>query len=170
MRLTGIKVFPLMLAWALSVFLLVPASGPALGQAAPVLSRGQTLYLPIYSHIWHGEAGTKDHGEKTLISALVSVRNTDPKKAIRILSAQYYDTDGKKLKEYVPVAKTIGPMATLELFVPRSDDSGGSGANFVISWKAEGSVNAPLVEALHVYMTGARSIAFTTSARAIAVE
>ncbi|MBI3715444.1 MAG: DUF3124 domain-containing protein [Betaproteobacteria bacterium] len=155
---------------AFLVFFLSLACCPAFGQGAPVLSQGQTLYLPIYSHIWHGEAGTKDPAEKTLISALVSIRNTDPKKSIRIISAQYYDTDGKKLKEYVPAAKTIGPMATLELFVPRSDDSGGSGANFVISWKAEATVNAPLIDALHVYMTGARSISFITSARPIAVD
>ena len=80
--------------------LLALSCGLALGQLPPGKSLGQNLYLPVYSHIWHGE--TDKHGQpmKTLVSVSVSVRNTDPLKPIRITSAQYYDTDGKKLREY----------------------------------------------------------------------
>ncbi|MBL0121764.1 MAG: DUF3124 domain-containing protein [Betaproteobacteria bacterium] len=126
--------------------------------------------MPIYSHIWHGEVDGKGQPTKTLVSVSVSIRNTDPSKAIRVSSAQYFDTDGKKLREYVPAPKTIGPMGTLELFIPRSDDTGGSGANFVIAWKSDVAVNAPIVEALHANLPSGRSIAFTTSARQIIVE
>ena len=107
-------------------------SACAFGQGAPVLSSGQLLYLPVYSHVWHGEVDRKSQPTKSLVSVLVSVRNTDTSKSIQLVSAQYYDTDGRRIKEYVDSPKKIGPMGTYELFVPRSDDTGGSGANFVI--------------------------------------
>ena len=101
------------------------------------------------------------------LPAMLDARNTDAARPIRITSAQYFDTDGRKLREYVPTAKTIGPMGTYELFIPRSDDSGGSGANFVIEWKADAPVNPPVVEGLHAHLPSGRSIAFITSARPI---
>jgi hypothetical protein len=153
------------LLWSLTFF-----SSLALGQSPASRTNGQLLYLPIYSHIWHGEVDGKGQPTKTLMSVSVSIRNTDPTKAIRIMSAQYFDTDGKKLREYVSAPKTIAPMGTHELFIPRSDDTGGSGANFVITWKSDASVNAPIVEALHANLPTGRSIAFTTSARQIFVD
>ena len=154
----------------LSLMLLVLSGGLASAQTAPGRSLGQLLYLPIYSHIWHGETDGKGQPTKTLVSVSVSIRNTDPVKSIRVTSAQYYDTDGKKLREYVTAPKTIGPMGTYELFVPRSDDTGGSGANFVIAWKSDTPASPPMVEGLHANLPAGRSIAFTTSARPIPAE
>ena len=126
-------------------------------------SAGQSLYLPIYSHIWHGDVRGDDTPAKTLVSISVSIRNTDQRQSIRILSATYFDTDGKKLRDYLPAPKVIGPMGTYELFVPRSDDTGGSGANFIIRWTSDKPVSHPVVQALHANMPSGRSIAFTTS-------
>ena len=149
----------------LTSLLLALSTGLALGQMPPGRALGQNLYLPIYSHIWHGDMTAKGEREKTLVAVTVSIRNTDPVKSIRVLSAQYYDTDGKKLKEYVTSPKTIGPMGTHELFIPRSDDTGGSGANFVISWKSDTPASLPIVEGVHANLPVGRSIAFTSSAR-----
>jgi hypothetical protein len=139
----------------------------AKAETAPGRSTGQTLYLPIYSHIWHGDMTDDGQRARILVSVSVSIRNTDPVKAIRVLSAQYYDTDGRKLKEYVTSPKIIGPMATYELFVPRSDDSGGSGANFLIVWKSDTPASWPIVEGLHANLPAGRAIVFTSSARAL---
>ena len=150
-----------------SLFLFTLTSGLASGQTMPGRSLGETLYLPIYSHVWHGEMDNKGQPMKTLVSVSVSIRNTDPVKAIRVNSAQYYDTDGKKLREYLASPRTIGPLGTFELFVPRSDDTGGSGANFVIAWKSDSYASPPIVEGFHANLPVGRSIAFTTSARPI---
>ena len=147
------------------VLLCAAAIGSCAFAQTPSVSSGQLLYLPIYSHVWHGEVDANGQPEKSLVSVLVSVRNTDASKSIQVESARYYDTDGKLLREYMKAPRTIAPMGTYELFVPRSDDTGGSGANFVISWKAERSSNPPIVEALHVNLPAGRSIAFITSAR-----
>lgn len=156
--------------FVLPTLLLALSSGLASGQTAPGRSLGQNLYLPIYSHIWHGEMDKTGLPMKALISISVSIRNTDPVKSIRISSAQYYGTDGKKIKEYVTSPKTIGPMGTYELFIPRSDDTGGSGANFVISWKSDTPSSPPIVEGIHANLPAGRSIAFTTSARPLPDE
>lgn len=154
--------------YSLSLFAL--ASGLACAQTPPGRSLGQSLYLPIYSHIWHGELDKKGQPMKALVSVSVSIRNTDPVKSIRIASAQYYDTDGRKLREYLPSPKTVGPMGTYEIFVPRSDDTGGSGANFVISWTSDTPASQPIVEGFHANLPVGRSIAFTTSARPLPAD
>jgi hypothetical protein len=154
--------------WAL--LSLVLFSTPTIGQGSASRSAGQVLYLPIYSHVWHGEVDSKGQPTKTQVSVSVSIRNTDASKPIRITSAQYFDTDGRKLREYLPVARTIAPMGTYELFIPRNDDTGGSGANFVIAWKVDGGANPPIVEALHANLPAGRAIAFVTSARQILVD
>jgi hypothetical protein len=136
----------------------------AAAQLSSGKSMGQMLYLPIYSHIWHGEISKLNMPEKTLVSVSISVRNIDPNKSIRILSAKYFDTQGNQLREYVTAPLNVGPMGTYELFVPRSDDTGGSGANFVIRWQADKPTNPPVVQALHANFPVGRSIAFTTSA------
>jgi len=141
----------------------------ATGQVVVGKSVGQDLYLPIYSHVWHGEM-SKNVPEKTLVSVSVSVRNTDSSKAIRILSAKYFDTQGNGLREYVASPMTIGPMGTYELFVPRSDDTGGSGANFVIRWQSDKPANPPIVQGLHANLTVGRSLTFTTSAVVMPAE
>jgi uncharacterized protein DUF3124 len=158
-----------MSAIKLALSLLVFGSSLAFGQN-PVRTKGQLLYLPIYSHIWHGEITRDGQPVKTLLSVSVSIRNMDPSNAITITSAQYFSTGGTKLKEYVSAPSTIAPMATYELFVPRSDDTGGSGANFVIVWKADRAANAPVVEAIHADLPGSRSIIFTTAARQIVAD
>lgn len=153
-----------------SLLLFALCCGSASAQTPPGRSLGQQLYLPIYSHIWHGDTDKNGQPMKTLVSVSVSIRNTDPVKSIRVDSAQYYDTDGKKLREYVMAPKTIGPMGTYEIFVPRGDDTGGSGANFVISWKADTPASQPIVEGFHANLPVGRSIAFTTSARPIPAD
>ncbi|HEY4374743.1 MAG TPA: DUF3124 domain-containing protein [Burkholderiales bacterium] len=153
-------------AFALTLFAL--AIGPADAQSVPV--RGQTLYLPVYSHIWHGEVDGKGQPAKVLVSVLVSVRNTDPAAAITLTAAQYFDTEGKRIKEYLAAPRVIPPLGTYELYVPTSDDSGGSGANFILRWKAANGASPPIVEALHANLPAGRAIVFLTSARVVASE
>jgi hypothetical protein len=149
----------------LSMSLLVLLGGPILAQDV-TLSSGQALYLPVYSHLYHGDVQPKTgKPSMTLVSTHVSVRNTDPKERIKLTSARYYNTDGTLLREYLPTPQIIPPLGTYELFVPRTDSSGGSGANFLIDWTAEKPVNSPLVEGLHADIREARTLLFMTTGR-----
>jgi hypothetical protein len=128
------------------------------------LVKNQSLYLPIYSHMLYGNLGKKNTASHVLLSALVSIRNTDPKRPLRVLSAKYFDTQGKLIGERVPSPVLLPPLGTLELFVELNDASGGSGANFVIKWEAEQPINPPLVESLHANMDGGKAVIFMTQA------
>ncbi|MBL8428995.1 MAG: DUF3124 domain-containing protein [Dechloromonas sp.] len=137
-------------------------STAALAQDARPLTKGQTLYLPIYSHMAYGNLGKSGKASQVLLSALVSIRNTDGKRPIRVSSARYFDTNGKLLGERVPAPASIAPYGTLELFVELNDASGGSGANFIIKWDADQPVSPPLVESLHANMDGGKAVIFMT--------
>lgn len=132
------------------------------------LSKGQTLYLPIYSHIWHGDLHPiKGEPMKSNMSALVSIRSTSLKTSLRLMSARYYNTDGKLLKEFIPAPRTITPMGTVELFIEKSESEGGSGANFIIQWEAATPTNPPVIEAVHIDNQASRPYSFVTVARVI---
>ena len=136
----------------------------AFAQANRPLVKSQSLYLPIYSHMLYGNLGKKNTASQVLLSALVSIRNTDPKRPLRVLSAKYFDTHGKLLGERVQTPVLLAPLGTLELFVELNDASGGSGANFVIKWEADQLINPPLVESLHANMDGGKAVIFMTQA------
>jgi len=150
----------------LAAFAALSLAATANAQSLPSVM-SQLLYLPIYSHIYHGDLDNQGKPVQTLLSAHVAIRNTNSGKPLTLHYARYYDTDGKLIKDYVPKAVTIPPLGTHELFVPRSDVTGGSGANFLISWSADTTVNPPLVEALHADIQPARTLTFITSARPI---
>ncbi|MBK6909100.1 MAG: DUF3124 domain-containing protein [Rhodocyclaceae bacterium] len=139
----------------------------ALAADEPTLLAGQTLYLPVYSHVYHGNPGKDGIPQQTLVSTHVSVRNTDPKTPIRLVSARYYDTQGKLVRSYLNTPVTIPALGTYELFVPRTDTAGGSGANFLIEWTAETAANPPIIEALHADIREARTLMFVTTGQPI---
>ena len=152
---------------ALAAVLFAAWAAAAPAQEPPPPSAGQTLYLPIYSDLWHGDLGSRKMPDKTALSALVSIRNTDAAQPIRVLSARYHDTQGKLLRDFVPKARTVPPLGALELFVERSESEGGSGASFVIRWQADRPASPPLVQAVHADLRNPRTVSFITVARPI---
>lgn len=152
----------------LSALLLLICIATSSAMAAEELSTGQTLYLPIYSKIWHGDRVIAGNPIQQPLSALVSIRNTSLLTPIRLYSARYYSTDGKLLKEYLSKPLVIGAMGTSELFVERKELEGGSGANFIIQWDSAVATNPPIVEAVHSDIrSGSYALTFITSARPI---
>ena len=135
---------------------------PVRAEEPAQLSFGQHIYLPIYSHMLYGNRSKTRALPKALLSALVSIRNTDPKRSLRVLSARYYDTHGKFLQAYISGSVVVAPFATAELFVDMHDESGGSGANFLIRWESDAPMNPPLIEALHANMDSGKAVILTT--------
>ena len=148
----------------ITVFAFCLASTATQAQEARPASKAQSLYLPIYSHMFYGNLGKNGKASQVLLSTLVSIRNTDSKRPLRITSARYYDTNGKLLGERVGQAVLLPPLGTMELFVELNDAAGGSGANFIIKWDAETAINPPLIEGLHVNMDGGKAVIFMTQA------
>jgi hypothetical protein len=144
--------------------------GPAQAADAPDLSRGQTLYVPVYSHVLHGNLDSRGNPNRVLLSSMLSIRNVDPKGTVKIRSVRYYDTDGNLLRAFDDAMKDLGPLASTDVFIEHKDIAGGSGANFIVEWFSDNPINPPLVETVNVYFFGTQSVAFTSPARAIRTE
>ena len=142
--------FLLLSAWAV----------PAL--AAEPLSKGQTVYVPVYSHVQHGNLDSKGRPEVLLLSSMLSIRNVDPDHGITVRSVRYYDTAGKLLREYLQTPLVLAPLGSSDVFVEHKDSLGGTGANFLVDWTADAPVSAPLLETVNGYFFGAQSGVFTS--------
>ena len=134
--------------------------GPA--SARMTLFKGQTVYVPVYSHIYSG-----DREQPFYLAATLSIRNTDRAHAITITAVDYYDSDGKFLKHYLAAPSSLGPMATRRFVVPESDKSGGSGAKFIVSWRADAPVAEPLIESVMISTKTQQGISFTSRGRVL---
>jgi len=126
------------------------------------LSRGQTVYVPIYSHIYSG-----DRERPFLLTAILSVRNTDPTHSITISTVDYYSSDGKLIKKYIDRPVELKPLASARYIVPESDSSGGSGANFIVKWKADSDVNKAIVEGIMIGTKMQQGISFVSRGQVI---
>ncbi len=127
-----------------------------------IISKGQTVYTPVYSHIYSG-----DREHPFYLAATLSVRNTDPKHVITILTADYYDSKGTLLRRYLETPVNLNSLATIRYIIKESDKSGGSGANFMVKWKSDVAVNAPIIESIMIGTKTQQGISFISRGRAI---
>jgi len=153
-----------------------PGSGPGMGPgmgpggglgpgACQRPSTGQTIYVPLYSHVYQG---LRDRPFD--LSATLSVRNADPDRALELVSVDYHDTDGKLVRRYLDKAVTVPPLATREFLVGEKDSSGGSGAKFLVRWKAAQAMIPPVIEAVMIGTANSQGISFVVGGRVIKEE
>lgn len=139
----------------------LPAPGNVSQRPAQTTSTGQTLYVPCYSHVYLQD------GRSYELSITLSLRNTSRDKNLVINSVEYFDSAGKLVKKYAEQETVLGPLATTEYFVEESDTSGGSGANFLVTWSSENNqaIEEPVIQALMVGTQGNIGVSFLTEAR-----
>ena len=118
------------------------------------LSEGQLIYVPAYSHVYHGG------GEPYQLTITLSIRNTSRTSEIVVDSVRYFDTKGKEVKSYLERPAKLPALGTTEVVVSSADTSGGSGANFLVAWHAKRPVSEPLVEAVMISTTSQQGISF----------
>ncbi|UCB54160.1 MAG: DUF3124 domain-containing protein [Thiotrichales bacterium] len=130
-------------------------------KAQPLFSarHAHTIYVPVYSHIY------AMGGTPVLLETTLSVRNTDPEKAVVITSIAYFDTKGKRIDEYLDGALMLAPLESAEVLVKKRDKRGGTGANFLVKWNAESPVHLPMVQAVMVGSEGDLDISFRSNGR-----
>ena len=128
------------------------------------LLKGQTVYVPVYSHIYSG-----DREQPFYLAATLSIRNTDLNHAVTVTAVDYYDSDGKFLKHYLDQALSLPPLATRRYVIPESDKSGGSGAKFIITWRSDHPVSEPLIESVMISTKTQQGISFTSRGRVLSV-
>ncbi len=124
----------------------------------------QTVYVPIYSHIY---ADDRFRDRPFQLTATLSIRNTDPEHPLTLTSVRYYDSQGKLLRHYLAQPQTIAPLSSIRFIVPESDSLGGSGAKFLVDWKAEEAVVEPIVESVMIGTKLQQGISFVSMGRVI---
>ena len=148
------------------VLALLLLAGPVRPAAAEVLGRwlGQTVYVPVYSHIF---ADDRYRDRPFLLTATLSVRNTDPERPFTLKSGDSYDSEGGLLQRYLEAPVTLAPLASTHYIVPESEAKGGAGAKFLIEWQAPAAVSEPIIEAVMIGTKLQQGISFISTGRAI---
>jgi len=123
---------------------------------------GQTVYVPIYSHIYSG-----DREYRFLLAATLSIRNTDPDHPITVTEIDYYDSDGKLLKKHLQKDLILNPISSTRIIIKESDKSGGSGANFIVKWESKNRVTEPVIESIMIGTQVQQGISFTSRGQVI---
>lgn len=135
----------------------------AFARDTTLLKQSQTVYVPIYSHIYGGAKN-----KEIQLTATVFIRNTDPNYPLTVKEVSYYNTQGKLLKHYLTSPETIPPLGTSRFIVKEADTTGGSGANFIVKWQAQNKIHAPLLEAIMISTRMQLGISFTS--RGVVIE
>lgn len=125
------------------------------------MEKGRT-YLSVYSHIY-----TNSQHRIHELTATISLRNVNPEDTIYIAKADFYNTEGQLIKRFLDHAIFIAPMETFEMVIEETDNSGGSGANFIFDWLKNQSSADPLFEGVMISTTGQQGLSFTTQGKRI---
>lgn len=135
---------------------------PASAEPEIKLSKGQTIYTPVYSHIYTGNKGRPFN-----LAVTLSIRNTDPENPVTIDYVDYYDTEGKLLKHYIDKPVVLKSLATTRYIITEFDKTGGSGANFLVKWSSKKAVNIPIVESIMIGTQSQQGLSFLSRGQAI---
>ena len=101
---------------------------------------GQTIYVPIYSYIYHD-----DRKQTYNLTATLSIRNTDQTLPIVVTSVRYNDSSGKLVRQYLERPTQLSALASTNFVIDSTDVSGGIGANFIVEWVVQTEVSLPIV-------------------------
>ncbi|MEW6291021.1 MAG: DUF3124 domain-containing protein [Thermodesulfobacteriota bacterium] len=127
-----------------------------------ILSKGQTIYVPAYSHIYAGNREIP-----ILLTVTLSIRNIDRNSSIKVTSVDYFETQGTLLKKFIDSAAILKPLGSTRYIIPQKDKSGGSGANFIVTWESDKLVNSPIVETIMIGAESNQGISFTSRGQVI---
>ena len=155
----------IVLYWLLPLLLLSGLSAARADTIARWLN--QTVYVPLYSHIYADER----YKDKPFnLTATLSIRNTDPIHGLTLKRVDYYDSQGKLLKNYLDKPLTIAPLASTRYIVQESENEGGSGAKFIVGWSAQQPVSDPIIESIMIGTKLQQGISFLSRGRVIQGE
>jgi hypothetical protein len=129
------------------------------------LVRGQTLYVPAYSHIY-----VRDAKQTMNLATTLNIRNTSPEASLSLSTIEYYDSNGRRVREYVDTTRTLGPLASTYVVVEQDDVRGGVGANFLVRWHASRPIHPPVVETVMITSEATQGISFRSTARVLYEE
>ncbi|KAB0671865.1 DUF3124 domain-containing protein [Oryzomonas sagensis] len=149
------------LALLLAIFGHSPASAaPSAGEYR--LSKGQAVYVPVYSNVFSGPKALPFS-----LATMLSIRNVDLHHPMRVTAIDYYDTGGKLLRSHLAKPLTLPPLGSTYVYLGEQDTAGGFGASFVVRWDARTAINAPIVECVMIGAKSGQGISFVSPGQVI---
>ena len=140
------------------------ASRAALIEGAAVEARavvGET-YVPIHSSIRAGDGRTRID-----LAVTLSIHNASETRPLALTRIDYFDGAGRLVQRYLAKPVAVRPFGTVEVFVAKHDVRGGTGANFVVGWGADGEIAEPVIEAVMIGDFANQSYSFVSLGRRI---
>lgn len=129
----------------------------ALPAMAKPRSTGQTIYVPAYSHIYFG-----NKQRPLALSVTLSIRNIDPAASMTITAVEYYKTEGALVRHFLDKPVLLAPLGSIRYIVNEDDNTGGSGANFIVKWQADTPINPPIAETVMIGTQSQLGISFSS--------
>ena len=112
--------------------------------ALPDLEIHQDVYVPAYSNLYYESDVRKTYF--TVILSLLNITFTD---SIYFNRIEYYDSEGKLLREFIDQVLVLRPMESIEYIIESNNKQGGPGANFVVSYSGRSNLkNPPFIESV----------------------
>jgi Protein of unknown function (DUF3124) len=124
--------------------------------------KGQTIYVPVYSYIYHADQKQTHH-----LTATLSIRNTDLTQPIVITGVRYNNSAGQLVRQYLERPIQLAALSSVHFVVDRSDNSGGLGANFIVEWVAQTKAVSPIVEAVMIGSSFQQGISWISPGKVI---
>lgn len=129
---------------------------PGQARCEDSLSAGESVYVSVYSNVYSGPKASPFE-----LAAMLSIRNTDPKYAITITKADYYDNNGALIEPYIKDSIVLPPLASRHFYIKEYDKRGGPGANFIVRWRSPNKVNLPIIEGIMLGLASGQGLSFT---------
>jgi hypothetical protein len=126
------------------------------------LSRGQMLFLPVYSEIPYG-----DRKASLNLAVTVTVRNLDVARPLTLKRIDYLDEHGVVVRALIERVTILKPLAAEIFQIRESDRSGGRAAGVLMEWESGEGMVAPLLEGVMVNGAYNQGLAFVTAARVL---
>jgi len=123
---------------------------------------GELIYVPIYSSIFY-----QDNKRTLELAAMLSIHNVALDRTITVARVDYYNTKGERIARYLETPIELKPLETRNFVVEKNDTAGGTGANFLVEWRADGETISPIVEALMINASASQGISFTSTGKVI---
>lgn len=125
-------------------------------------SIGQTIYVPVYSHIYQ-----QDRQKTFNLTTTLSIRNADPYRSFTLTKVSYYDSKGQLVQHYLDSAIQVAPLASTSYVIEERDLRGGVGANFIVTWESRNRIIPPVIEAVNISTSQQQGISFLSVGRVL---
>ena len=126
------------------------------------LSKGQMVYVSAYSNVYSGPRKNPFQ-----LATMLSIRNVDMSAKLKVTTIDYYDNDGRIIRRYLTAPLVLGPLASHHIYLEESDTKGGFGANFIVKWSSDATINTPIIESVMIGATSGQGISFVSPGQEI---